>query len=236
MTREKIQEKDMNVFQRIINVFVAPTAAFTAVREKPKWIIPFILIILISLFTAIMLQPVLSDVQQKAMIKQFEKMGMDESEMEQAMETARERAALFIYPSAVLGVAFVVTIGALIWLFVGNTILGAPVTFHQAMGLNVYRYLIISLGGLIKLPIMLSQNSLDVHFSLASFMSSEASASFIYKFLSHIDVFNIWSIAVLCIGLSVITRMEVKKVWPLVTALFLGYFVASAVLGSAFGQ
>ncbi|MDZ7723724.1 MAG: YIP1 family protein [candidate division KSB1 bacterium] len=236
MSNVQSQEKDMNVFQRIINVFLAPTATFTAVREKPKWIIPFILILLIGLFTTFMLQPVIADMQKEAMIKQYEKMGMSQQEMDQALEKARQWSGLFVYPSALIGVAMMLAAGGLVWLFVGNTVLASSMTFHQAMGLNVYRYLIISLGGLIKLPIMLSKNSMDVHFSLATFMPSDASSGFLYKFLANIEVFNIWSIAVLCIGLAVITRADVKKVWPWVAALFLIYYLAAAGLGTAFGQ
>ena len=236
MDREQSQERDMNLIARMINIFVAPTESFTAIREKPKWIIPFVLIILISLFSAVMLQPVLSDIQEKAMIKQYEKMGMDDAEIDDALEKATKYAALFIYPSAVIGVAFTLAIGALVWLFFANTILGAPMTFDQAMGLNVYRYLIISLGSLVKLPIMISQNSIDVHFSPATFMASETSSGFLYKFFSHIDVFNIWSVAVLCMGLAVITRTDIKRVWPWVAALFLVYYLAQAGLGIAFGQ
>ncbi len=231
-----LQSQDLNVLQRIINVFVAPAATFKAVRLRPKWLTPFLIILVLTLGITHFLKPVAQQVQRKAMIEQLEKQGMSESQIDSQVENLQSMMKIWMYPSALLATAFMLFAGALIWLFISNTIIGSDVNFGQMMGVNCYRYLILLLGSLIKLPIMLSQNTINVHFSLATFMSDEAQNTFIYKFLSNVELFNIWSIAVLCIGLAVVARVKVDKIWPWAALLFLIYYAGAAGIGTAFGR
>jgi len=231
-----LQTQDLSVLQRIITVFVAPTATFKAVRNRPKWLAPFLIILVLTLGITHFLKPVAQEVQREAVIEQLEKQGMSDSEIDSQLENMQSMMKIWMYPSALLATAFMLFAGALIWLFVSNTIIGSDVNFGQMMGVNCYRYLILILGSLIKLPIMLSQNTINVHFSLATFMSDEAQNTFIYKFLSNIELFNIWSIAVLCIGIAVVSRVKVEKVWPWAVLLFLIYYAGAAGIGTAFGQ
>ena len=96
--------------------------------------------------------------------------------------------------------------------------------------------LIPVLGMVIKIPIILSKETMNVHFSLAPFMSDSAKDTFLYKFLMNTDFFNIWYIAVLCIGIAVVGGLKVKKVWPVVVILLIVWYLATAALGNLFGQ
>ena len=86
-----------------------------------------------------------------------------------------------------------------------------------------------------KLPIMLSQQTINVHFSLATFLSDSAQETFLYKFLSKIELFNIWFIAVLCIGIAVMINKDAKKIWPIVAGLYLVWYLGSSAVGGFFG-
>jgi len=46
-------EGNMNLLQRIINVFAAPGKCFAAVRANPRWIAPTVLVLLLSLIMTI---------------------------------------------------------------------------------------------------------------------------------------------------------------------------------------
>jgi len=79
-------EKEMNILARIWNVFVAPASTFKAVREKPKWVIPFIITVLISAGVMYFLTPVVIEEGRDKMIEQMEKRGVPEEQIDQAVE------------------------------------------------------------------------------------------------------------------------------------------------------
>ncbi len=225
----------MEFISRFFNVFVSPRETFEAVRERPGWVVPFIIIILVTAGTTYFMTPLTVDMQRDLIENRMENMGASDQQIEEALERAEGNQIAGVVGGAV-SVAIMLLIGGLVWLFVGNTILGGEATFAQMMGVNVYRYFIMLVGMLIKLPIMLSQQSINIHFSLAKLFMDEASINtFMYKFLANIELFNLWSIAVLIIGIATVTRTTISKVWPWVAVLFLIYYLAVAGVQSAIG-
>jgi len=78
--------------------------------------------------------------------------------------------------------------------------------------------------------VMLSTSNLFVHFSLATFMPDSSRETFLYKFLmSATDLFSIWAMAVLSIGIAVICDLKINKVWPIVVVVNLLVFALSAL-------
>lgn len=219
---------------RIIGVFTSPKLTFESIGRRPDWLIPFIIIVLLSGALTFFMQPIITT---EAIQKQQEKMeerGMSADQIDAAVEQTTKVMKFTVLPSAIVVTALNFIIGALIWLFVGNILLGGAAKFKHLFAVNVYRSLITMLGGLIKLPIILSKETLNVHFSLATFMSDELRETFLYKVLVQTDIFNIWSIAVLCIGLAAIYNFKVKKVWPVVVLIYAGFYLASSAISGLF--
>ena len=129
---------------------------------------------------------------------------MDQEQIDTAIERSQKVMGVMIYVGPVLFTFLMLAIGALIWMFVSNVILGGQTTFSQLLAVNVYRTFIVLLGSLIKLPIMLSQKTLNVHFSVAAFLPDASKDTLMYKLLAQLEVFNIWSIALLCIGIAIV--------------------------------
>jgi len=225
----------MGFVARLFNVFVSPRETFEAVRERPAWVVPFIIIILITAGTTYFMTPLTADMQKDLIENRMENMGASDEQIEDALERAEGNQIAGVIGGAV-SVAIMLIVGGLIWLFVSNTILGGEATFGQMMGVNVYRYFIMLVGLLIKLPIMLSQQTINIHFSLAKLFMDEASMNtFLYKFLANIELFNLWSIAVLIVGIATVIRVNISKVWPWAAVLFLIYYLAVSGIQSAIG-
>ena len=124
---------------------------------------------------------------------------------------------------------------AAVWLFVSNVLLGGSSRYAQLLGVVVYAGFIGLLGFLIKLPIMLSQGTMNVHFSLATLMSDASKETFLYKLLANVELFNLWTIAVTSIGIALVAGLKTKKVWPWVALITVLYWVVAAAVGGAFG-
>lgn len=219
---------------RIIGVFTSPKMTFESIGRKPDWLIPLIIIVLLSGVMTYFMQPIITTTALQAQQEKMEERGMERDQIDAAAEQTQKVMKFTVLPSAIVMTALSFVIGALIWWFVGNILLGGAATFKLVFAVNVYRSLIPLLGGLIKLPIILSKETLNVHFSLATFMSDELRDTFLYKILVQTDIFNIWSIAVLCIGLAAIYKFKVNKVWPLVVILYVAFYLATTGLSTLF--
>ena len=228
--------KDLNLISRIVNVFVAPSKTFQAVSEKPKWAWPLIISLLLTFAAMWVLTPVVMTESKSVMQEKMLERGMTQDQVDNAVAQAQKFQKFSIAPTTLVAGLIMTFILAGIWLFVGNTVLGGSAKFAQIMGVVVYSGFIGLLGLFIKMPIMLSQQTMNVHFSLATFMVDASKDTFLYKLLANIEIFNIWTIAVYAIGIAIVAKLKIKSVWPWVLILTALYWVAAAGLGSAFGR
>ena len=226
----------MNLFSRIINVFFSPSKTFQAVSEKPKWVVPLIISLVLTFGAMYLLTPVIMVDQKSAMEEQMAERGMSSEQIDGAVEQAQKIQKYTIAPVTIVAGLAMTFIMAAIWLFFGNTILGGSSKYGQMLGVVAYSGFIGLLGLLIKMPIMLSQQTMNVHFSLATFMADASKNTFLYKLLANVEIFNVWTIVVYSIGIAIVAKLKVKSVWPWVLILTVLYWVAAAGLGSAFGQ
>ncbi|RLD12292.1 hypothetical protein DRI50_09270 [candidate division KSB1 bacterium] len=226
----------MNLIARIINVFVAPSKTFQAVSHKPKWAWPLIISLLLTFAAMWVLTPVVITDSKSTMEEKMLERGMSQDQVDNAVAQAAKYQKYSIAPTTFVAGLIMTFILAGIWLFVGNTVLGGSAKFAQMMGVIVYSGFIGLLGLLIKMPIMLSQQTMNVHFSLATFMADASKDTFLYKLLANVEIFNIWTIAVYAIGIAIVAKLKVKSVWPWVLILTVLYWAAAAGLGSAFGR
>lgn len=223
----------MNFLSRLINIFVAPQATFEAEKQKPLWYVPLTLFLILTVIGAVLLKPVTMQMQQEKMVESMEKRGMTQEQIEQAQERVQKMSGIWaIVPQLVFQIIFLLIISA-VWLFVSNILIGGSGKFVQMLSVTAYSWLVVAVGMLIKTPIILSKQSLNVHFSPATFLSDEK--TLIYKLLSQFDLFNIWCFFIVTIGIAVMTGRKTKQVWPWTAAFFLIYFVGAATMQSAFG-
>jgi hypothetical protein len=223
---------DMNIFSRIWNVFVAPASTFEAVKVSPKWVVPLIISILIMGGAMHVLTPTVIEESKDKTVEQLEKRGMSDEQIDQALVQAEKMQKYMIVPSTVIASVIFTFLLAAIWLFVANVLAGGQAKYGQILGVYVYAGFIGLLGFLIKLPLMLSQHTMNIHFSPATFMSEASSDTFLYKLLAKFDLFGLWGIVVLGIGLAVVAGLKPKKVLPWVFILYVLWWVGSAALSN----
>ncbi len=231
-----VEQSKMSFPSRLINVFIAPGEMFKDVKRRAGWLLPLIVLALGTMALSYVMQPVITKFQREQATSQMEKRGMSQEQIDGILEQQQVfTKPYFLVPVAGVTTILMTLIGAAIWLFVVSFILGGKAGFGQVLSVNTYRSFIPLLGTVIKLPIILTKETILVHFSLATFMSDAASQTFLYKFLMNIELFNIWSIAVLCIGLAVLAETSVKKVWPWVVGLYLLWWLGSAGFSTLVG-
>ena len=115
---------EMGFIKRIVGIFTSPGQTFEAVRTKPNWLAPTILIIVIALGSVAILGPVLKKEQMTRQQEMMEKRGMSQDQIDMAVEQGQKWMGYTLYPSVVIWTLISFLVGAAVWLFVSNTILG----------------------------------------------------------------------------------------------------------------
>ena len=232
--------EEMSAPQRIIGVFTSPQKVFQYLSAKPEFWVPIIIAIIAGVVSSFLVYDIAID-ETVANYEQNE--NIPDAQRDAIIDNIESRrtgawryASIFLFP--VIGVFFIFALVALVYWFIGNVILGGKARFKQIFSAFAYSYLIIAIvGTIVKIPLILSKESIKIHTSLAAFMSEEASRTALYRFLDGIDIFTVWMLAVFAIGYAVIYRFSQVKAFVSVFVSWILYIlVFNVALGSFFAR
>ena len=217
---------------RAVGVVFAPrvTYADIAVRPRP---LPAILLVLaiIGISTYIFLS---TEVGQNAMIDQqidaMESFGMRITD--QAIEQMERGAANGRYFAVVAQAIFIpllilIMTGLLLGIF--NAVLGGDATFQQVLGIVSHSWLLPALQTPFVMPLNYARESMSSATSVNIFLPMIEGPSFLGLLLGSIDLFRIWWVISLAIGVGVLYR---RRTAPIAWSLLAAYAViALAIAG-----
>jgi hypothetical protein len=214
--------------RRFVAVFTSPKALFEHLEHRPSFFVPLLVsLALIALFSVILWNPVILP----EMLARFEEQGTPDS----AVETmTRIGLPISLGSAFVFGSAFTFLI-ALIVQGIGGFLLGGKLSYKQALSIVCHTSLVSVPAMAVLIPLALVAKTAQVSVGPGMlFPSAQAEgfgAKFLSFFLSSIDVFRIWQLALTALGVSVIGRVSRNKA---LVALGACYLVAS-LLGAAIG-
>ncbi len=229
----------MNVFSRLGNVFVSPTACFTSLRDKGKnwtdFVIPFLLL-LAMLITFLI---VTSDVMEKMQIEVIQNMTqLSDAQKEVALQNANSPIAnVFKYIGGVLQVIFGVLISGLFMWIVGNFIGGGEQKFGTVLVAALYVQMISIPESLIKMFLVLQKGTMMVHVGFGSLLSNPDNSSYAVQLINQLEFFAIWRIIVWVIAFKALYNYNTKKSTLLVViTIVVGMAFMAAVATMQFGR
>jgi hypothetical protein len=227
--------EDAGFFTRLMWVFFSPRKAFTAVARRPKWVIPFILLIVFSGIASYISGPINQEYMAQR-IEQSDK--IPEDRKEEILENMTGGTGPTQQVMRVGGGALVVGIMMLImgafFLLINNLILGGSARYAQTLGAAVHVCLVWIPSWILKIPLMLAQRTIHINFGPAALMSPESEGSLMWAAMSRIDIFGIWQVILACIALSCLGDYSAKKASSAVVPLWIVYSII-VVLATWFG-
>lgn len=236
---------DMNPAVRFTNIFMSPKETFMSLtRSKWAWIIPILIVFAVSTTSYLMLKPIVVEEQLRRMENAPWFGSMSETQREEIISNTREsmeNPPIWQWAIGPIAAVAITMILAAILLLIGNIILGGEAKFTGMLHVYAFASLITVPETIIKGALMHMKQSMDVHTSLALLMPSGDTSSFLYNFLDKIDIFGIWLIAVVIIGMSVfLPKVTPKKIGIWVSSFWLIWIllssVASKFTGGMFGM
>ena len=224
----------MGLFARFIGIITAPGETYRSVVAHPKWLGMLVLTTVIVACAATL--PMMTEDGQQAAIdaqvRQLESMGMTVDD--RAYERMQQGRAMMPYTTggAVLVMTPIIAVimaGILFAIF--NAAMGGDARFKQVFTVLVHASVITALGQLFTGPLNYFRGQMGSATNLGVLLPMLDEGSFMARLAGMVDLFIIWWVIVLAIGLAVLYR---RRTQPIAITLFSIYaviaLVASAVM------
>ncbi len=217
----------MSLVGRFFGIITSPRATYEAVVAHPKWFGMLALGTVVG--AALMGAFLMTTVGQDAWLAQMEAQQTGEGAAE-AMRTMEKIAPYVGYITAAATLVFIplfylLVAGILFAIF--NAALGGEATFKQIFTVVVHAAPIGILGQLFTVPLNYFRESMTSATNLSVLLPMLDEQSFAAKFAGAIDLFLLWQIFVLAIGLAVLYR---RRTQPIATSLFVLYGVIALII------
>ncbi|MDE2744025.1 MAG: YIP1 family protein [Gemmatimonadota bacterium] len=209
-------QAEMSVVGRMLRVFYAPSETFEAVSEQRSaadWLVPTFIVAAVIFFSTYLTSPIYVA---EAMEQIREQTPTEQPNVEGTGDAIRI-SGLIAAPVMTFVMLF---IGAAIYLLVGK-LLGGLLGYGHCLALVAYTSLISILQHIVKTPLVLANETMNVQIGLGMFISEEARQSFGGHLLSLIDPFVVWMVVIAGLGLSIVGQIERSRAYAGVAAITL---------------
>ncbi len=245
----------MSLGAKLANMFVAPGEVFDDLRRHPpawpNWAVPLVLLALLGIISAFIVfsQPAIlqaiqnsQDQTEASIHKQVTAGKMSQAQADQAVRWI----GLFSGPAALktvgiigalIGSGLQLLVGALVAWLVGRFALRGAFDFHRAVEVVGLSLAITALGALVTTMLMMIYGSVTASASPALLLSHFDPKNPVHQALTALNVFTLWRLAVVSLGLSRLTGAKTAKAaaWIFgIWALWVGFGLGLVVLASKF--
>lgn len=216
--------KPAPLWEDFIDIFYAPSQVFARRQNANPW--PALLIItglwlLISLVTFDSMATVIETVSRRAM----EKAAASNPRLTQDMLESQLRLSMKIAPWFPIFTPILALIGALVVWLVGK-LFGSKASYTQSLVIMTYACITFVISALftglqaLVMDMTKLTNPIQLTLSPARFADPAQMSSFLYGLLLTLDVFSLWRLALIAIGIHVIGKTSKAAAWGFAAVAF----------------
>lgn len=225
----------MSLFSRFMGILFSPSAVLEYVVQTPHWLG---MLLVTSIIGAVFIGGFMStEVGQEAWLDQALRQASSSSgeisdQQVETMEKIQPYVGLIGAGQVLVGGPLVTLILSGILFVVFSTILGATSTFRQLFAVVVHSGVIGAVQNIFTWPLNYFRETMSPSpTSLAAFLPMLDEDSFIYGLANAIDLFLLWWLTVLAIGLAILYKKKTKSV---ALSLFIAYGLIAMVIAAVF--
>ena len=209
----------------LYEVFFTPTAFFNRLKSQPKILIPYIIFGIVMAIGFYLIKGLTADMQIAA---------IRERSPEAAQLPPRQMLEMWAFIGGTVVFLLAPLFESALAAFWGNFIMAGKARFKQVMSVILYGEILYAVGFLVQVPLMLYKNTLLVSLSLGVLVPNPSPTNVLYLILSKFNVFLIWELIVVGIGLSIIYGFSRNKGF-LLSVLSVGLAAALQLATSLIG-
>ncbi len=249
MTSELLPEDEpkpqgLGEVSRLTGVFFEPAKTFADVAERPGFWAPLILIIVVSLVYMVLFgQHVGWERMIRHQVETSSRSAQQTPEQREAgIQMGMKIAPVMTYVGILVGVPVVWLIWAAILLGIVKGMMSAQVRLKQMFAIIAYSSVPGVIMALLAIAVMFMKPPDDFNlqnplvFNPGAFMDPLTSSKFLYSLASSLDLFRLWTLVLIAIGLKAAGGKQVSM-GGAVTAVFLPWAIwtlGTAALAGAF--
>jgi hypothetical protein len=226
----------MNEWNRISGIFARPRPVFEDLRERPRWLLPLIFVVVFLLAQAALIFALkIGFADQIQMLREQGRIPAEQ--MVQVEKTLQGPLPLIFGTVSVLVLTPVSLLIVALLLNIFVPLLGGEASFSRAFAVVCFAGLVRIPALVIKTVLMVIKGSTAVYTSLILLFPFIPHKGFFFNLLSRIDFFTIWELLLISLGLSITTQIRGKKTYFIVFGIWLGFLIlTSALQGMGFGM
>jgi hypothetical protein len=226
---------DKGLVARFIGVITSPRETFEAIAARPRWLG---MLVVVTVMTAVLLGGFMAtSVGQQAFIDKAQQGNpFGGTPSEQQMKATEKMAAYMPY---IQGVGVLVAGPLITALMAGIAFAifgafgGGQATYKQVFSVFTHSGVIGVLGQLVVTPVNYLRETMESPMNLAVFFPMLDAGGFLAKVLGSVELFRVWWVMVLAIGLAVIYRKKTRSIAIGLFALYAIIAVAFAAISAA---
>jgi hypothetical protein len=209
---------------RMTGVIVSPTRTFTEIARRPTWVVPFITLCVLSIIVSGLLTQKTDwrsfFERQDSKNPRFDQ--MPQAQKDSMLENQVKYAPKIAFAFGIVFTAVFVLIMTLVYWGAFNLFNGAALTFQQGFGIVSHAFVPLIVSSLLAIIVLLIKPHGDVdpeHFlasNLAAFLPDN-SPKWLEALGQSLELFWIWTMALVAIGFSAANRKKIKPAGAFLT-------------------
>lgn len=231
-------------FGRILGVLVSPGETFRSIAERPTWIPPFLVLVLLGFAVGLVVQLRTDPEEMVRGQMSMLKMDISEEQLNEAIDQAENQSmaakVALMAVSVVVQVAIYALVALLFW--VGFKMFGSEMDFVGSLATTLHGFMPLAVSSLLNLPIMLSRPSLTfeevrsggVLVSSLKALAPEDASTLTEVLLGSFDLFTIWTLVLFTIGFKAMAKVSTAVASGIVILYWLVYVGGKLALTAAF--
>ncbi|HAR98951.1 MAG TPA: hypothetical protein DCS11_08685 [Syntrophus sp. (in: bacteria)] len=233
----------MNAIQVFVKTFIEPAKAFAALKEKPFVALAMTVMLLATLGTVWVVTTHLDEGAMRGQMREaMEKHGrtMTDAQLDEMM-AGQAKFRWLGAPIATTGAAIVYLLVALVFFLVFK-MLDSDMSYKQSLSVTVHGFLPGLIGAVLLIALILKAGTVDPQAaetllkSNLGFLADPDSQKILFKLLSSIDLFSLWSLGLLTLGFGTVTGKGWKGALPVTVGLWALYLAGKIGLAMVFGR
>ncbi|MFQ5680242.1 MAG: YIP1 family protein [Gemmatimonadota bacterium] len=204
-----------NLAVRCIQVFFSPGELFDRLKAHPVWVGILLVLIALNVIGGLLLP---EEILRQLAARQLPT-NADAATLERSLSVLR-------IGGIVGGVLFLPVLGAAIagiLAVIYNVLLGGEARYRQLFSVTLHSLLVLSVGGLLTVYLMAASGEAGAALALHLLARGLDTGTWVYRFLHGINVFGLWTAALLGIGVSrIYPRREAGGAVTLLVGLYVG--------------
>jgi hypothetical protein len=220
----------------IMNIYFAPSKVFNALKEKPQWLTPFIIVLVVMAVTAVVTVSLTRETIMARQEEMYQERGLSNEQIEHARQFT---SGPVIMISSAVGAAIITAAVLLIFTLVINLFIplfGGESGFKKVFSVICFSALVTVPAAILKIIMIAITRSPFVTTSLAVLAPNLAKTSFVYQLLAGFDFFLLWEMILVAMGISITNNVVKKNAYTMVFMIWIISIFVSIGVGSIFGR